>query len=188
MQKKTIANKTFTRSYNMFYSTTDGQYINEGTQFTIDGVTYPSNWLNQSTPEQKAALGLEEVIATNSPYNPVYYWTGETLDEATLTYTGTPKDLTEVKTNAIAQVNSTAYSILLPSDWMVVKAVETSTTVDPAWNTWRESIRTTAANAVTAINACTNVDEVAALTIDWPADPNAPVVEPVAVEPVAEVV
>ena len=156
----------------MFYSTTDSQYINEGTQFTIDGVTYPSNWLNQSTPEQKAALGLEEVIATNSPYNPVYYWTGETLEQATLTYTGTPKDLADVQKQAVANVNQTAYTLLLPSDWMVVKAVETSTTVEPAWNTWRASIRTTAANAVTAINACTNVDEVAALVIVWANDPN----------------
>jgi hypothetical protein len=60
---------------------------------------------------------------------------------------------------------------------MVVKAVETSTTVEPAWNTWRASIRTTAANAVTAINACTNVDEVAALVVVWANDPN--YVEPV---------
>lgn len=156
----------------MFYCTTDGQYINEGTQFTIDGVTYPSGWLNQSTPEQKAALGLEEVVATNEPYNPVYYWTGETLEGATLTYTGTAKDLADVQKQAVANVNQTAYTLLLPSDWMVVKAVETSTPVDITWNTWRASIRTTAANAVTAINACTNVDEVAALVIVWANDPN----------------
>jgi hypothetical protein len=163
----------------MFYSTQTNTYINEGTQFTIDGVTYPSGWLNQSTPEQKAELGLVEVIATNSPYNPVYYWTGETLEQATLTYTGTAKDLADVQKQAVANVNQTAYTLLLPSDWMVVKAVETSTTVDSAWNTWRASIRTTAANAVTAINACTNVDEVAALVIVWANDPNyvAPVEE-----------
>jgi hypothetical protein len=158
----------------MFYSTTDGQYINEGTQFTIDGVTYPSGWLNQSTPEQKAALGLEEVVATNSPFNPVYYWTGETLDQATLTYTGTPKDLTEVKTNAIAQVNSTAYSILFPTDWMVVKAFETSTKVPTAWNTWRADTRTVATGAVSAIEAATDNDgvELVMNTINWPKDPD----------------
>jgi len=74
----------------MFYKAPN-TYIQEGTQFTIDGVTYPSSWLNHATPEQKSALGLEEVVAINSPYNPVYYWTGETLDGATLTYTGTAK-------------------------------------------------------------------------------------------------
>ena len=160
----------------MFYKAPN-TYINEGTQFTIDGITYPSSWLNGSTPEQKAELGLEEVVATNSPYNPVYYWTGEVLEEATLTYTGTAKDLTDVQNQAVAQVNQTAYTLLFPTDWMVVKAVETATTVEPAWNTWRASIRTTAADAVTAINACTNVDEVAALVVVWPNDPN--YVEPV---------
>lgn len=158
----------------MFYCTTDGQYINEGTQFTIDGVTYPPQWLNQSTPEQKAELGLEEVIATNQPYNPVYYWTGEILDKATLTYTGTPKDLADVQKQAVAQVNQTAYTLLFPSDWMVVKAMETSTSVATDWNTWRASIRATAADTVTAINAATDVDAVANVmaNIVWANDPN----------------
>ncbi len=158
----------------MFYCTLDGQYIQEGQQFTIRGVEYPSNWLNLSTPEQKAALGLEEVVATNQPFNPQYYWTGEVLDKATLTYTGTPKDLTSVKTWAISQVNSTAYSILFPTDWMVVKAFETSTPVPHSWNTWRASIRTTAANAVSGIEAATDNNEVELVmnTINWPSDPD----------------
>lgn len=158
----------------MFYVVSTGQYINEGTQFTIDGVTYPPQWLNQSTPEQKAALGLEEVVATNQPYNPVYYWTGEVLDKATLTYTGTPKDLTEVKTNAIAQVNQTAYTLLFPTDWMVVKAFETSTKVPTSWNTWRAEIRTQAAGYVSQIEASEDVDGVANVmgSLVWAKDPD----------------
>ena len=77
----------------MFYSTTDGQYINEGQAFTIGDVQYPANWLNLSTPEEKLAIGLEEVIATNSPASDIYYWVSSTLDKASLTYTNTPKDL-----------------------------------------------------------------------------------------------
>jgi len=120
----------------MFYSTTDGQYINEGQAFTIDGNQYAANWLNLSTSEEKSAIGLEEVVATNSPANDTYYWVSSTLDKATLTYTNTPKDLAQVKTNAVSQINATAYSILLPSDWMAVKAFETSTPIDPTWNGW----------------------------------------------------
>ena len=158
----------------MFYCTTTGQYIQEGTQFEIDGVTYPPQWLNQSTPEQKAALGLEEVVATNQPYNPVYYWTGEILDQATLTYTGTPKDLTEVKTNAIGTINSTAYSILFPTDWMVVKAFETSTKVPTAWNNWRAEIRTQATGYVSQVEAANDVDAVATImgSLVWAKDPD----------------
>ena len=157
----------------MFYSTTDGQYIQEGTPFELNGVQYPANWLNLASPEQKAELGLEEVIATNSPADQTYYWVSETLDKATLTYTNTPKDLDSVKTTSISQVNNTAYTTLLPTDWMVVKSVETSTPMSPEWNAWRESVRLTAKNAVTAINSATDVDGVASVvsSIVWPTQP-----------------
>ena len=159
----------------MFYSSTDGQYIQEGQAFTIGDVQYPNNWLNLSTQEEKEAIGLEEVIATNSPANDQYYWVSTELDEATLTYVNTPKELAGVQTNAVSQINATAYSILLPSDWMVVKAVETSTTVPAAWNTWRAEIRTQAQDAITAIEAAKDVDEVAAaVQVQWANDPNTP--------------
>ena len=160
----------------MFYSTTNGQYIQEGTQFTIDGVEYPSNWLNLSTPEEKAEIGLEEVIATNSPASDVYYWVSTELNEASLTYINTPKDLDAVKLNAVSQINQNAYSLLLPSDWMVVKSVETNTPMSTDWNTWRQSIRTTADTARTEVTAATDVEAVQTImsNITWSPDPNQP--------------
>lgn len=160
----------------MFYSTTDGQYINEGTAFTISDVQYPANWLNLSTPEEKASIGLEEVVATNSPANYQYYWVSTELNGATLTYINTPKDLISVQESAISTINSTAYSILFPSDWMAVKAFETATPMDTAWSTWRSAIRAEAATQITAINACTTIEQLADLpNVSWSKDPNAPV-------------
>ena len=158
----------------MFYSTTTNSYIQEGTPFEINGVQYPQNYLNLSTPEEKASLGLEEVVATNQPQNPTYYWVSETLDKATLTYTNTPKDLVSVKTTALNQINASAYSILLPTDWMVVKSVETSTPISPSWNTWRQSVRTTALNATNAVEGAADVDAVSTVmgAIVWPKDPD----------------
>lgn len=157
----------------MFYSSTDGQYIQENTPFTIGGVQYPANWLNLSTPEEKSALGLEEVVATNSPANDQYYWVSTELNGASLTYVNTPKDLTSVKDSAFNQVNSTAYSILLPSDWMVVKAFETSTKVNADWNTYRANVRATADATRTAITGAADVDAVATImgAIVWPQSP-----------------
>jgi hypothetical protein len=156
----------------MFYSTTTNTYIQEGTAFEINGIQYPQNWLNLSTPQEKAEIGLEEVIATNSPANQQYYWVSQELNGATLTYINNPKDLDTCKTNAVSQLRTTAYTMLLPTDWMVVKSVETSTPIPSDWNTWRASIRTTCENAITAVIACTNVDELAQLTVTWPNDPN----------------
>ena len=159
----------------MFYAQSENKYIQEGTAFELDGVSYPSNWLNLSTPEDKAAIGLQEVIATNSPESDKFYWVSEALNGASLTYTNTPKDLDPCKANEVSATNATAYSILLPSDWMATKAFETGTTVATDWATWRAQIRSQAATQIAAINACTTIEQLAALpNVDWAKDPNAP--------------
>lgn len=158
----------------MFYYPPENLYINEGQAFTLGDTQYPANFLNLSTPEEKAAIGLEEVIATNSPANDQYYWVSSTLDKATLTYVNTPKDLTSVKSGALSQINNTAYTILQPSDWMVVKATETSTPINPDWNTYRANVRSTADQTRTAVTAAQDVDAVATImgAIAWPKSPS----------------
>lgn len=159
----------------MFYYPPNNQYINEGTAFEIDGVQYPANWLNLSTPEEKAELGLEEVITTNSPADQRYYWVSEELNGAELTYINTPKDLDQCKETAISQTNAVAYSLLSPSDWMVTRQVEASVPVLPEWTTYREAVRTTANQAKAEYTACSTVDEIAAVVIEWPTSPDTPV-------------
>lgn len=158
----------------MFYAQSENKYIVEGTQFELGGVQYPAVWLNQATAKQKAEAGLVEVIATNQPANQTYYWVSETLNGPELTYTNTPKDLAQLQEQMVGQVNSTAYSLLFPSDWMVVKAIETQGTVDPAWNTYRAYVRAIADQTKTAIAAVTTVDELETVmsNIQWPHDPN----------------
>jgi hypothetical protein len=89
------------------------------------------------------------------------------------TYTNTPKDLAGLKTQWVTTTNAAAYSLLLPTDWMVTKAFETQTPIPVNWSAWRAAVRTTAANTVTAINAATDVPSLqAAIVVDWPHDPN----------------
>jgi hypothetical protein len=154
--------------------------VQPGVPFEWDGNFYPANWCNVSTPEEKASIGMVDVVY-GTQANDQYYWVSEDapvynseMNQVDINYTNTPKDLTGVKTSSVQQVNSTAYSILLPTDWMVVKAVETSTTVPANWNTWRESIRTTAADTTTAIDSAADVDAVATImqNIVWPKDPD----------------
>lgn len=158
----------------MWYSTTDGQYIYAGNQFTIDGVEYPSNWLNLSTEEEKTAIGLEEVIATNSPANDQYYWVSTELKGPVLTYINTPKDLINIKANSIASVNNIAYTILFPTDWMSIKAIEISVPMPASWKSWRESIRLTAQKTVSSIEAAEDVPAVESImgNIDWAKNPD----------------
>ena len=152
-------------------------FIPQGTGFEIDGVQYPANWLNLSTPEEKAAVGIVDVVYGEYP-NDQYYWVSQDAPVyadgvVTVNYTATPKDLDQLKTQAVANMQQQAYSILLPSDWMVVKAVETGGTVAPEWNTWRQEIRTQCDNQIILIDACQDVAELAALpAVEWAHDPN----------------
>ena len=154
------------------------QLVPEGTAFTLDEVQYPANWCNLSTPEEKTAIGMVDVIYGQAPSD-IYYWVTQEAPalvdgQVVVTYTSTPKDLDATKANCKSQINATAYSLLLPNDWMVVKATETSTPIAPAWNTWRQSIRTTAAGYTTAITDAADMPALEAVmgSITWPHDPD----------------
>ncbi len=159
------------------------QLVPEGTAFELDGVQYPANWCNLSTPEDKAAIGMVDVIYGQAPSD-TYYWVTQAAPalvngQVVVNYTSTPKDLNQTKANCKSQINTTAYTLLFPTDWMVVKATETSTPMDPAWNTWRQSIRTTAADYTAAITAAADMPALEAVmgNVTWPHDPD--YVEPV---------
>jgi hypothetical protein len=157
----------------MIYLLSDGRYIGQGTPFTFDGNQYPENWFALATAEDIAAIGAQIVTYTNEPANTYYYTVTEIVNGAQITYVNTPKDLFECQMRAVNATNATAYSILLPTDWMVVKAVETGGTVAPAWNTWRQTIRTQASDYVAVISACTTVAQLAALPpVQWAHDPD----------------
>jgi hypothetical protein len=148
-----------------------------GTAFTWDGVQYPANWCNLSSPEEKAAIGMVDVVYGAYP-NDTYDWVSQDAPVyadgvVTINYTATPKDLFMLQNNAVTAMQQAAYSILLPSDWRVVKGYETKTVIPADWDTWRQTIRTQCETQVAAITACTTVDELAALPpVEWAHDPN----------------
>lgn len=159
------------------------QFVTPGTAFELDGTTYPANWCNLSSPEEKAAIGMVDVVYGPSP-SETYYWVSQDApyydartNEVYINFTATPKDLATLQANQVTATNQAAWNILSPSDWMVVRATETGTDPVPAdWNTWRQAIRQQAADQVAAINACTDVAELAALPpVNWLPSPDQPV-------------
>lgn len=156
----------------LYYNTKFNKYVRDDAPFEIDGVQYAGNWFQLVSKQDVANAGFELVVASNQRADDRFYWVSETLDKATLTYTNTPKDLEELKKNGVSQLNSTAYSLLFPSDWMVIRAAE-GTPITADWTAYRSAVRTTANTARTAIEASTDVDSlIAASNIDWPKDPN----------------
>ena len=68
-----------------------------------------------------------------------------------------------LKTVKKEMINNQCAGILQPSDWMVVKSTETSTTMDSGWKTWRASVRTKCNSMQTQIDNASDVDALAAL-------------------------
>ena len=123
-----------------------------------EGNQYPQNWLNLSTAEEKAAIGITEVP------DPVraddrFYWNGDV---------NTPKDIDQVKAMLITQSKSMAGSLLSQTDWKIIRAAETGVAASAEVLAERAAIRTASNDNETAINACTTVDELAVLQLVFP--------------------
>ena len=150
---------------------------------TIGDVNYPQNIFMLWSSDELEAIGIYEVVVDNSNLkDPAYYINSNQTfdfenDVATASYgQATARQLDDstnpeggvtpgIRPAILATIDQQAYGLLLPSDWMVVKATETGGSVEADWTTYRAAVRTAAADMVSKINACTTVDELAALYV-----------------------
>jgi hypothetical protein len=153
---------------------------------TIGDVSYPQNIFMLWSGEELEAIGIYEVVVDNSNFkNPSYYInTDQSFDFAndvvTASYgTATPKALDDhthtdpdtgeetlvhgLKWNHNQVIINQAYGLLQPNDWYVVRESEAGTAIPADWTTFRTDVRSTAADMQSKIDACTTVDELAAL-------------------------
>jgi hypothetical protein len=126
------------------------------TPFTHNGIQYPANWLRLASHDEKTAIGITEV-ADPAHYDDRFYWG-----------VGNPKDLAAVKEMLTKRVKETAYSMLQPTDYKLIRKAETGEAVDDATTTHRAAVRTAAAANEALIAAATTVEELAALAFTWP--------------------
>jgi len=135
----------------------NGNTLPQGTPFKdAEGNQYPQNWLNLSTAEEKAAIGITEV-ADPAVYDDRFYWGVDN-----------PKDIAQVKANLISQSKATAGSMLSQTDWKIIRAAETGVSASAEVLAERAAIRTASNDNETAINACISVDELAVLQLTFP--------------------
>ena len=149
---------------------------------TIGDVSYPQNIFMLWSSDELEAIGIYEVVVDNSNFkNPSYYInTNQSFDFAndvvTASYgTATAKNLDDttdpdtgdvthgLKWNHNQVIINQAYGLLQPNDWYVVREQEAGTAIPADWSTFRTNVRSTAADMESKIDACTTVDELAAL-------------------------
>lgn len=137
----------------------DGNKLQEGIPFTDkDGNQYASNWLNLSTPEEKAEVGITWV-PDPAPVDNRFYWDTDlpkALEDKVEEDGSTTKGL---KTQFIAQVKETANKMLAETDWVVIRKIERAVDIPADVEAIRGKIVAEANRLEDAITATTTVEE-----------------------------
>ena len=161
----------------------DGKQLVPGRPFTHNGIQYPSNWLRLTSWEEKEAIGITEV-PDPAPVDTRFYWDHDlpkrledepAVDEnndPVLDENGVQVINTGLKTQWKEQQDQTAYSLLAPTDWYVVRKTEVGTDVPVGITSFRADVRTICEGRKNAIGLATDVPSLIGITtfsgLDWP--------------------
>jgi len=144
------------------------------TPFTVNGTSYPANWLRLTSIEEKNAIGITEVADTQVAYDDRFYWSADNpkqLEDATVTpEQGEPYVQHGLKTNWTAQVKDTANKLLSASDWMVIRKVERSVDIPADTVAYRAAVIAECTRLVAAIAGAADVPALVAVVTAqaWP--------------------
>ena len=130
------------------------------TPFEHNDIQYPAKWLRLTSMEEKTAIGITEVP------DPIraddrFYWDGDITN---------PKPVEMIRNMLIEQIRQTAYTMLLPTDWLIVRQFETGQEPSQSDLNKRAAIRTAHESNLLAINAAADVAAMAALQFTWPTE------------------
>ena len=178
----------------------DGKRLTPGTAFTHGDIQYPANWLNLASLEEKEAIGITEVAEDTRPDDRFYWVTDNNDGTFTSTpkllddreesdrdgnplYVQVWDPVTEqmvdsserlvtkgLKSNWITTIKTTANSLLVKTDWMVIRKFERDIDIPTDTATYRAAVITEANRLETAITATTTVEELVTVisSQNWP--------------------
>lgn len=139
--------------------------------FVHNEISYPANWLRLASTEERAAIGITEV-SDPEVYDDRFYWgvgNPKQLEDITVTQEeGEPYTQKGLKSQWTAQVKDTTNKLLAATDWMVIRKVERGIDLPLATFRYRAAVLVECDRLLAAINACTTVDELAAIQFNWP--------------------
>jgi hypothetical protein len=152
----------------------NNQTIPLDTPFTIDGTSYPANWLRLTSLAEKEAIGITEVADETTTYDDRFYWgvdNPKQLEDITVTPDeGEPYVQKGMKSQWTAQVKDTANKLLAQTDWMVIRKAERNIDVPSNTATYRAAVITECTRLVEAIAGASDVPAFIAVVTaqNWP--------------------
>ena len=138
----------------------DGKKLRQGRPFSHNGIQYPGNWLNLTSADEKAAIGITWE-ADPAPYNSKFYISADT-----------PREVADVKPSMLTEQDNAAHNLLSPTDWYVVRKYETSTAIPVGITSFRTAVRDTCEARKVAINGAADIPALVGVStfggMNWP--------------------
>jgi hypothetical protein len=133
----------------------DGKPLAPDVAFTHKGIQYPANWLRLSSQLDRERVGITEVPDAPTWDQRFYFGYDEHGDLI-------PKDHTQLVEQWTAQTRTTAGTLLVPTDWQVIRQADNGVEMSASVKELREEIRLAAGAKNAAITATTDTAELAA--------------------------
>lgn len=152
----------------------NGQPLPIDTPFTIDGTSYPANWLRLTSLEEKEAVGITEVPDPQITYDDRFYWgvdnPKQLEDIIVTTENQTTYTQPGLKTYWTAQIKKTANLLLAETDWMVIRKMERNVDIPAEITTYRQAVIAECSRLIEDIQTAENVTELASTVTqqNWP--------------------
>jgi hypothetical protein len=169
----------------------NGSPITEGSDITLNGMTYPYSWLEGTSPAVRASLGIEAVGDVN--YDSKYYLlkdTPKTLEDRpevdkennpiyVKVWDETTKQMIDssvqvvtlgLKTTCTAEVKAITNNLLSPTDYLIIRNEVESVEIPEAITTYRAAVIAEQNRVIPAIAATTTVEALITVmsSIAWP--------------------
>ena len=145
----------------MFYlDTQTNKRYTIGTPFTYGNKQYTKQGASHAT---FMSLGFTQVIPQQRPDDRFYVVSGPAADGS---YSSTPRNLADLKTQYIRDTKTTAFQLLKGTDWYIVRQTELGYSEAPVpadVTTFRAAVRAAAVSRCDQIDACASVADLEAL-------------------------
>jgi hypothetical protein len=146
----------------MWYSETIGT-IKTPRALTVDGIQHPANIFTAWSKQELAEIGIypARVESVDSRYYDTGSETYELVDgEYVISYATTEKDVELLKEDLIKKVQANTGALLAPSDWRVIRSIDSETALSSEWTTYRNEVRAHGNSLESGIEAFASVDAV----------------------------
>jgi len=146
----------------MWYSEQFG-LIKSPRGITVEGIQHPANIFSLWTKDALAAIGFApaRIETPDSRYYNIGAEQHNLVDgEWVITYATTEKDVDALKEELIGKVKAHVGALLAPSDWRVIRAMDSGTAMDADWTTYRNEVRAYGNSLETSVMAFASVDDV----------------------------